>query len=349
MPLKAGAAAVASSRVDRSSAMVPVVVAGLCFGWSPLPRHVLSAPRPTAAARTPAVALGVPGLIGWLDTTILANTTLERPPTVSKRGALAQYASGLHELSAEEALKLSRAERTRLQTMPPPHSTGYRGVRRKQTHFEARAGGSSLGKFASAEAAALAYARALTAGVRGMEDGMMSVEVVAFDLNSLLHASLRLASSEEHAIKLVFMRLHRVLRHVRPTQSVVIALDGPGPLAKMSTQRRRRLKTESQEQSGKLSRGLSPSLATPGTAFMTLFEDALLHFCSQELTTQRGRGISFYLSGAETPGKSHTSLTQASHKSRVSHKSHARPQFKSHPRPKSTSLTRPKSSHSSHS
>ena len=172
---------------------------------------------------------------------------------------------------------------------------------------------------------------------------MMSVEVVAFDLNSLLHASLRLASSEEHAIKLVFMRLHRVLRHVRPTQSVVIALDGPGPLAKMSTQRRRRLKTESQEQSGKLSRGLSPSLATPGTAFMTLFEDALLHFCSQELTTQRGRGISFYLSGAETPGKPHTSLTQASHKS------HARPQFKSHARPKSKSLTRPKSSHSSHS
>ena len=72
-----------------------------------------------------------------------------------------------------------------------------------------------------------------------------SADVVAFDLNSLLHNQLRRAADEPHAIKLTFQKLHATLRCVRPESTVLLAIDGSGPMAKMATQQSRRRKTAS--------------------------------------------------------------------------------------------------------
>lgn len=50
----------------------------------------------------------------------------------------------------------------------------------------------------------------------------------------------RKARDEEHAIKRLLKEIARTLRVVRPKSSVVIAFDGPAPLAKIITQRKRR-------------------------------------------------------------------------------------------------------------
>jgi len=50
----------------------------------------------------------------------------------------------------------------------------------------------------------------------------------------------RKARDEEHAIKRLLKEIARTLRVVRPKASVVIAFDGPAPLAKIITQRKRR-------------------------------------------------------------------------------------------------------------
>ena len=66
------------------------------------------------------------------------------------------------------------------------------------------------------------------------------VDVVAYDLNSLVHNALRNARDEDQAIAMVFQMLHSALRQVRPRTTVVLALDGAAPIAKLETQRKRR-------------------------------------------------------------------------------------------------------------
>ena len=58
-----------------------------------------------------------------------------------------------------------------------------------------------------------------------------TASVVAFDMNAILHAQLRKAHDEQHAVTLVFARLHATLRHIRPGSTVLLALDGPAPAA----------------------------------------------------------------------------------------------------------------------
>ena len=138
--------------------------------------------------------------------------------------------------------------------------------------------------------------------------------VVAFDMNALLHSQLRRADDADHAITLVFARMHDVLRHVKPGSTVLLALDGPAPVAKLATQRTRRLKTLRKEASeSEPSRGVTTLVATPGTAFMRRLEDALVFFVCGELGTQRARGLSFFLSGADVPGEGEIKLLGALH------------------------------------
>ena len=73
-----------------------------------------------------------------------------------------------------------------------------------------------------------------------------SASVVAFDLNAILHSQLRRAQDEEHAITLVFSRLHATLRHVRPESVVLLAVDGPAPVAPPRSGRKQRAKAAGQ-------------------------------------------------------------------------------------------------------
>jgi 5'-3' exonuclease len=112
------------------------------------------------------------------------------------------------------------------------------------------------------------------------EDPPRHADVVAFDLNALVHTALRGARDEDHALIRVFQGLHTTLRHVQPHQSVILALDGAAPLAKMETQRKRRAKTSGRESKG--AKGLSALCATPGTRFMARMEQSLT-YCKARL------------------------------------------------------------------
>jgi hypothetical protein len=69
---------------------------------------------------------------------------------------------------------------------------------------------------------------------------------VAFDMNGLLHSACLKAKTLEHAVLRVFRELDATLRILEPRKSIVLAFDGPGPLAKLLTQRKRRLKASRQ-------------------------------------------------------------------------------------------------------
>ena len=150
-----------------------------------------------------------------------------------------------------------------------------------------------------------------------------AADVVAFDLNAVLHATLRKAFDEEHAITLMFSRLHATLRLLPPGATVVLALDGPAPVAKISTQRSRRLKAQKRDakiaeavasgSSRGKQRGISSLTATPGTQFMKKLEAALVYFVCSELLTHRARGLSFLVSGADAAGEGEIKLLGALH------------------------------------
>ena len=126
-------------------------------------------------------------------------------------------------------------------------------------------------------------------------------DVVAIDLNAVVHSKLRLARSSEHATFLIFKHIHATLRLVSARRYVLLALDGPAPRAKLETQRRRRIKLAAKE--ARDERGLSTMLITPGTSYMAELHDALLYLCCAELQTARARNLEYLLSPADSAGE----------------------------------------------
>ena len=98
---------------------------------------------------------------------------------------------------------------------------------------------------------------------------------VLIDVNQFVHTSTRRAKDEEDAVKRLFVALDGVLRVARPTTSLVLALDGAAPIAKIVTQRRRR---EAAVAKSGVADGVSPLLITPGTAFMDYVSEALEYY-----------------------------------------------------------------------
>lgn len=128
-------------------------------------------------------------------------------------------------------------------------------------------------------------------------------EHVLIDMNQLIHHAVRKSNNEEHAKILVFMELNRQLERCVPTRSVVLAFDGPGPRAKLLTQRRRRAKRRAP--AGKL----SPFHITPGSAFMTGMYDACIYYACRRIQSQEGfDGVTFWLSGSTEPGEGEVKL-----------------------------------------
>lgn len=133
-------------------------------------------------------------------------------------------------------------------------------------------------------------------------------DVVAFDMNGLLHSALRSSRDEDEAILRVFQMLHANLKSVRPRSTVLLAIDGAAPLAKMETQRKRRVSTSNRQERKK--RGVSALCATPGTRFMGALEAALVYWCCAELSTQRARHLTFELSGSDVPGEGEVKILE---------------------------------------
>ena len=132
---------------------------------------------------------------------------------------------------------------------------------------------------------------------------------VAFDMNGLLHSACLKAKTIEHAVLRIFRELDATLRVLQPRKSVVLAFDGPGPLAKLLTQRKRRLKA-SRQSKYKMS-GLN---ITPGTPFMLAVRRACEYFAASRVATSyRFKDVAFYLSGADVAGEGEVKIIQWLH------------------------------------
>lgn len=111
---------------------------------------------------------------------------------------------------------------------------------------------------------------------------------------------------------LVFRELDKILKNCIPKRSVFFAFDGPAPMAKLLTQRRRRC---TERQKGKLikTRGKSTRAGkvpldrlqfTPGVELLYYLRDSMLYWTHSRLQNDRKyQGVEFFISGPDVAGE----------------------------------------------
>eukprot|EP00966_Prymnesium_polylepis_P303717 7015952-Prymnesium_polylepis.1 len=73
------------------------------------------------------------------------------------------------------------------------------------------------------------------------EQGGAAYDHVLFDLNGIVHTACRRRDKERDVIRTIINELDALLRLFPARRTVLIALDGPGPEAKLLEQRKRRI------------------------------------------------------------------------------------------------------------
>ena len=146
---------------------------------------------------------------------------------------------------------------------------------------------------------------------------------VYVDANDVMHVFLKRASSHEHLFRLIFKRINDITRKTRPRRSVTIAADGPGPMAKVLTQRRRRWRLAGKQSEGggggggkggrrekkEKQKGTDAAVSslelTPGTRLMVRMDAALHDYARTRLSRQlpHDRGVRFFVSGPQVMGE----------------------------------------------
>ena len=133
-------------------------------------------------------------------------------------------------------------------------------------------------------------------------------DCVYVDINEHIHHQVRRATSSEELVQLVLKRVKSLLRSTKPRRLVVLAVDGPGPLAKVLVQRQRRRKDAAKSArkdaaagggSGTGAGGLDKLALTPGAPFMLLLSDALEAWARERISTT----VSYVVSGAHVAGE----------------------------------------------
>lgn len=166
---------------------------------------------------------------------------------------------------------------------------------------------------------------------------------VLVDMNQILHVVMRRTRTEEQGVKLLMYELDVLIQRVKPTQSLVLAIDGSPAAAKLATQRKRRFSILKNTQfklrhldklrgskrlRAKRLRNYQSELQslqlTPGTDCMKRLESAILYWAWQRLQSQ-GRpnsklmpGVRIYLSTSQVPGEGEIKLLEWIHNFRGS-------------------------------
>ena len=130
---------------------------------------------------------------------------------------------------------------------------------------------------------------------------------VYVDVNNVLHVAAHHTKTEEAFFKKLFALLDRTMRLTRPQYTVTLALDGPAPIAKTITQRRRRIRLSSGEKvplSEDAPRLLKIGL-TPGSTLALRIDRALEYYAATRLLSRNHlpRGVLFEISGTRVPGE----------------------------------------------
>eukprot|EP00873_Tetraselmis_striata_P021257 jgi/Tetstr1/441521/TSEL_029751.t1 len=147
------------------------------------------------------------------------------------------------------------------------------------------------------------------------------VDHLYLDMSSLLHTVMRNSKTMDDFSGALFVRLNFILQVCKPTKSVVLAMDGPAPLAKLLTQRSRRKKSAKADQRASLPGGgarkkgsrakapanqkskLSKQALTPGTPFISDVQRALEFFICQKLASRAWGDLEFELLGCAVEGE----------------------------------------------
>ena len=145
---------------------------------------------------------------------------------------------------------------------------------------------------------------------------------VLFDVNQLLHVAARRARDEDHFIVRLYFWLDRVLAWFPPDKSVLVAFDGPAPMAKLVTQKRRRMKEAAKQQrrrresEKRASAAIDPLQFSPGTELMQRLVRAVEFYACSRLQSQRrvyGR-VRFVVSGPTVPGEGEVKIVDYVHR-----------------------------------
>ncbi|KAJ3167893.1 hypothetical protein HDU88_001840 [Geranomyces variabilis] len=126
-------------------------------------------------------------------------------------------------------------------------------------------------------------------------------ETVCIDVNPLLHRAARKSKNNDQCVKRLFRSLDDlVMRGFNPKSVVCLAVDGPGPLAKIAEQRRRRRAPRIAKKSTFDARQI-----TPGTAFMNSIDSHLNYYACQYLvrTARTKPGLRVIVSGPNVAGE----------------------------------------------
>jgi XRN 5'-3' exonuclease N-terminus len=154
------------------------------------------------------------------------------------------------------------------------------------------------------------------------------------DLQSTLHMVTRKSRNRHGFHLLLHRRLDTLLAQLSPTERVVLAMDGPAPLAKLLEQRRRRRResdrSENAEREGLAAaneaaaagnaippangrsssnsasanrNAVSPLFLTTGTVFMLEVHNSLVYYICQRLTDPRFKHLHFELSDSTVKGE----------------------------------------------
>ena len=178
------------------------------------------------------------------------------------------------------------------------------------------------------EAHAEAFTSAFKANKRAGDVPSGTYDHVYIDVNNVLHVAAHHTKNEDAFFKKLFALLDLNMRRTRPQYTVVLALDGPAPIAKTITQRRRRIRLSSGEKvplSEDPPRLLKIGL-TPGSALALKIDRALEYYAATRLLSRNAlpKGLLFEISGTRVPGEGEVKILR-SMKTRVRN-----PKFRGH-------------------
>ena len=127
------------------------------------------------------------------------------------------------------------------------------------------------------------------------------------DLNGHFHYwAYQAAKNEAHLIKLVFKDVDRILKLLQPKKSVVVAMDGPAPRAKLLTQRARRARKDAAKEGP----AVDTSMLTPGTPMMARVRHSVVYLICSRLQSQKYANITFFWTGPEVAGEGETKVQE---------------------------------------
>ena len=130
------------------------------------------------------------------------------------------------------------------------------------------------------------------------KDGPPRHDHLYFDLNNLLYGTISNTSDEATMFQRLFSYLDLVYSFSKP-ETVFLGVDGPGPLAKILTQRARRMdraKNEGDDSSSRLPNAIDTLQFTPGTTFMERLTQYLHYYAGRRVITTSDRPLRVYVS-----------------------------------------------------